>query len=224
MRGRLPLGDLPLILFMKVLALDASTHAGWFFLEGEPGDLKPKILDHGLIENEGTIKTFGDYPWSYVHAATNIANQLADLVTRFTPDVVVVEETNLGRARYSQKILEFIHLSLLCQIMAVKVIYISSSVWRQTIGLSLSREDKKNNNKIYRAKKFARETGFSLAESKTRLGLKGKGKINKKHVAVRYANELYPELKFKVKDNDRADALCLGLAYFRGAESCNGEW
>ncbi len=212
----------PVFHAMRVLSLDASTHAGWALLEGELGCVKPTIVAEGLIENDKPVQAFGPYPGNYLHAATSIANRLFDLVTEHKPDVVVIEETNLGKNRYAQKLLEFIHCSLLAQLTLEwvgKVVYLSSSSWRQALDLRLDSEQKKNNAKISKARKLVRETGISITAAKKQVGVKGK--ITKKHLAVNRVNEVY-DLKFKVKDNDRADAICLGMAYFAGATHADG--
>jgi Holliday junction resolvasome RuvABC endonuclease subunit len=206
---------------MRVLALDASTHAGWAVLHGEPGDVRPTLECEGLIENDKPVQAFGEYPWNYVKAAQSIADRLIEQVEFIRPDVVVIEETNLGKNRYAQKLLEFIHCSLLSKITSgqLKVIYLSSSSWRQALDLRLDSEQRKNNAKIAKAKKLARETGISIHAAKKKIGVKGK--INKKHLAVNRVNEVY-DLGFKVKDNDIADAICLALAYFVGATPADG--
>jgi Holliday junction resolvasome RuvABC endonuclease subunit len=207
---------------LRVLTLDASTHAGWALLEGELGNPKPQILAKGLIENDKPVQAFGAYPMNYLHAATGIANRLFGLVTEYKPDVVVIEETNLGKNRYTQKLLEFIHCSLLGQL-AVRyigrVVYLSSSTWRQALNLRLNLEQRKNNAKLAKAKKLASETGVAVHAAKKKLGVKGR--VTEKHLAVQYVNEVY-NLKLKVKDNDVADAICLGLAFFAGARPADG--
>jgi Holliday junction resolvasome RuvABC endonuclease subunit len=212
----------PVFYAMRILCLDASTHAGWSLMEGEPGCTKPTILGEGLIENDQPVQAFGAYPGNYIHAATSIANRLFDLVIKHRPDVVVIEETNLGKNRYAQKLLEFIHCSLVAQLVlgfVGEVVYLSSSSWRQALDLRLDSEQRRNNAKIAKARKLARETGISINAAKKKVGVKGK--ITKKHLAVNRVNEVY-SLGFKVKDNDRADAICLGLAYFVGAEAADG--
>jgi hypothetical protein len=207
---------------MRVLSLDASTHAGWSLFEDSLGVSKPKLLLNGLIENDQPVMRFGPYPGCYVHAATSIANRLFDLVTEHKPDVVVIEETNLGKNRYAQKLLEFIHCILVVQLVmgwTGQTVYLSSSSWRQALDLRMDSEQKKNNRKIAEAKKLAKETGMKIGEAKKKLGVKGK--ITKKHLAVNRVNEVY-DLGFKVKDNDRADAICLGMAYFVGAVPADG--
>jgi hypothetical protein len=48
-----------------------------------------------------------------------------------------------------------------------------------------------------------------------------KGKVTTKHLAVRLVNSVYG-LGLKQKDNNDADAICLGLAFFAGAQPCDG--
>jgi Holliday junction resolvasome RuvABC endonuclease subunit len=198
---------------MKVLGLDLSTKPGWAFKE----DDQPFVF--GAIKLDHPVISYGDYPWSYDKASEVMASMLFEIVLRFKPDVVVIEETNLGKSRYAQKTLEFIHKALLARLRDWngKVIYLSSSSWRQALGLQMSKEDKKNNAKLSKAKKLASESGMKL--DKKALGVRGK--INKKHLALRYVNETYG-LALKVKDNDAADAICLAAAYLKGAQLADG--
>jgi hypothetical protein len=196
---------------MKVLGLDISTKAGWALRE----DSQPPVF--GQIELEKTVHEYGKYPWSYVDAAAEMSELLYKKVVRSQADVVVIEETNLGRSRYAQKILEFTHCKLLQQIYGREVIYLSSSAWRQALGLVMSKEDKKANAKLSKAKKVAAEFGVKL--DKVALGIRGK--VNKKHLAIRYVNATYG-LNLKVKQNDAADAICLVDAYLKGAVHADG--
>lgn len=207
---------------MRVLALDASTHAGWALLEHQPGDLLPTLLDYGLIENEKGILEYGEYPWCYVKAASLIADSLFLKAQDLQHDVVVIEETNMGRARYTQKILEFIHcrlLSLIEPIPTKRVVYVNSSDWRKTLGIKLATAQKRNNARIAQAKRLARSGKMSLAAAKAKLGVKGR--ITKKHLAVDYVNSHF-KTDFKLKDNDIADAICLGTAFCLGTPLANG--
>lgn len=197
---------------MRILALDISTKAGWAFLHESDLQFGSLKLDHPVI-------AFGEYPWSYDKASEVMASQLHELVLRFEPHVVIIEETNLGKSRYAQKMLEFIHKAILTKLRDFpgKVIYLSTSSWRQALGLTMTKEDKKNNAKLSKAKKVAEELGVKL--DKKALGVRGK--INKKHLALRYVNENFG-LKLKVKDNDAADAICLVDAYLKGAIPADG--
>jgi Holliday junction resolvasome RuvABC endonuclease subunit len=139
------------------------------------------------------------------------------VVQETNPDIIVIEETNLGRNRYSQKILEFLHHDILLWLKCNKNIpvkYVSTSSWRKSLKLFLTKDDKKNNTKVNKANR----EGLSKKE----LGLSGK--ITQKHISVRFVNALF-KLEFKLKDNDIADAICLGWAYqtTNNILVCNGE-
>lgn len=211
---------------MKILCLDISTHAGYAVLETRDNDELPSLLEYGVRKTDKTVLEYGQYPFCYIAMAREMAGKFGQLVLDHLPDVIVIEETNLGKNRYSQKALEFCHcltLQLLqsetvfTQIPKVKVVYLSSSAWRAALGLQMSKEDKRNNAKLSKAKKKAADTGGKL--DKKSLGIKGK--VNKKHLAVRYVNSTY-NLNLKIKDNDVADAIALGLAYLKGALVCDG--
>lgn len=194
---------------MKLLALDLSTKSGYALFEDGV------LTGFGVLTAKKKVAEFGKYPFNYVIAADWMANKINDeLISKINPDVVVIEQTNSARNRFSQKILEFIHKSVLSllQNTNIKVYYISSSIWRRTLGLGATKEDKKNNSLINKAAK--------QGKSKKELGLKGK--ITPKHRAIRFVNETYNK-DFKMKDNDLVDAICLGEAFLRGATICNGK-
>lgn len=198
---------------MKILSFDISTKPGWAFKEDA------QLVAFDSMSLEQPILAYGEYPWSYDSASEVLALRLWEIVIRYQPDVIVIEETNLGKSRYAQKTLEFIHKAFLNKMRGWtgKIIYLSSSVWRQTLGLQMSKEDKKNNSKLGKANKVADQYGVKL--DKKKLGIRGK--VTKKHLAIRYVNETYG-LSLKVKDNDKADAICLADAYLKGAVACDG--
>lgn len=197
---------------MRVLALDIATTTGWALFEGPMGK-KPDLLKWGKVELADVLGYH--YPASFVVKARNMGSMLLALVVEQAPDMLVVEETNPGgrAGRYSQKLLEFIHCDLLKRLLECRetcrmpIEYVSSSEWRRVLNLRLSKADRKNNDKVSRAKR--------AGKSKKQLGLKGR--ITKKHLAVVRANEEYNLLLLK-KDDDVADALLLGTAWFMGAK------
>ena len=209
---------------LRVLALDISTNTGWALLEGSLG-VMPKIVKYGtVVKSLPNVRGYGDYPFSYIKIAREIAGQLYKLYTSDTaPDVVVIEETNKARARYTQKVLEYLHCVLVGMMYdqsltpegAAPIIYISSSAWRKACGIGMSKEDKAQNAKLNKAKRSA---GASKLDKKA-LGITGK--VTKKHLSVRKANELFA-LDFKMKDNDVAEAILLGVGFFLNAERCDG--
>lgn len=206
---------------MRILALDLSTSTGYCLGEGEMGCEKPLLLEQGAIQLEKTIVEYGKYPFCYYLAAQDMAERVFAIVKRLKPDRIVIEETNLGFSRYSQKALEMIHCLVLGKLQQMlgdyDVVYISSSTWRQKLGLQMTKEQKKANAKLAKATREAKAAGLKV--DKKKLGIVGK--VTQKHVAILHVNKLY-DLKLKMKDDDIADAMCLTLAGFLNATPCDG--
>lgn len=205
----------------RVLALDLSTKTGW----AELSSAQPNSVS---VEGYGRIvvpsfSTKGDYPWNYADGAGVVAEKIKDLIVTIGPEDldIAIEETNLGRSRYAQKALEFIHKETLRAIEELvprdRVKYISSSEWRSTLGLKLTPEDRAANKKLKEAVAVAAATGSKV--DKKALGVSGK--VSAKHLSVRWVNETFG-LDLKMKDNDAAEAICLGTALILGAKTCNG--
>ncbi|MDE2425744.1 MAG: hypothetical protein KGO96_07540 [Elusimicrobia bacterium] len=110
--------------------------------------------------------------------------------------------------------MSFLHIKIYEVLIKLKIDFylVSSSDWRKTLELRLSKDDKKNNKKVNEAKRSNK--------SKKELGLKGK--ITWKHLSVRMVNELFG-LNLRQKENDQSDAILLGLAYIKGAKICEGK-
>lgn len=197
--------------YNRVVALDISSKTGWAIFQGG------KLEKYGLFSLPKRIKEYGLYPESYILAAT----AMVDLIYTISVDkntVYVIEETNSSRSRYTQKILEYIHCLFLDRFFSTtdsnfpkEVIYISTSIWRKAVGVVMSKEDKKNNFKISKAKR----------EGKSKSDLGVKGKVTAKHLSVRHVNEKYG-LNLKLKNNNEADAIALGEAYLSGAVRADG--
>jgi len=183
---------------MRVLALDASTKCGWaLFVDGElkeSGALRPVFVE-GFNPNSPEVTRDPHYPYNTVYAAREVASLVRRLVWEKGPlDKLVCENTNKGKNRSTQRILEFIHYALLSLFEQRQDLfcYMDTSEWRKIVGLWMSKEDKKNNRQVSIGKK--------------------RGKITKKHLSVRMVNEKFNK-SLKLKDNDEADAILLGLAY-----------
>lgn len=192
---------------MRILSLDISSQTGFAFFESS------KHIDSGTIKMEETeissIKSL-PYPSSYIKRSERIADLLMEKVRAVSPETIVIEETNKGKARYTQKLLEFIHLQFLQKVTRelpqVRIVYLNTSQWRKTLNIKASKEDKKNNALVNKAK--------NGKQSKKDLGVKGK--ITTKHLAIRFVNQTLG-LDLKMKDNNTADAIALNLAYQMGA-------
>jgi hypothetical protein len=208
---------------VKLLSFDVSTKTGFAVINETQG--KVDLVERGLLKLPQKVSEYGSYPWSYLEAAQAMASMLMEKVYVVEADVLVIEETNLGRQRYTQKVLEFLHLALLLEINRMsnrpEVYYLSTSKWRSALGLSFNTADKRNNKLLRKAKDRAELVGTAakLAEEKKALGVKGK--VTPKHLAVRYVNDKFG-LALKIKDNDQADAICLIMGFLAGAEHCTG--
>lgn len=224
---------------MRILALDLSLHAGWAIFDYELNSTK--LLAFGTLHGDGLTK-FGPYPWNYyLCALAQIREIRRQLVDAHKPHVIVVEETNGSKSRYTQKLLEFLHFALLDGIADYyhvvedhcdkpAVVYVNTNDWRSNLGIWLSKEQKKSNQKLSKAKSGLKAdlgrapTPSELATLKKGLGIRGK--FNKKHAAIDYINgraDLGIGKVLKKKDNDAAEAICIGLAYLNDVPHCDGE-
>ena len=207
---------------MRILVFDISGSTGYAEFDSE-NPTKP--VDYGIIKLTQPAKKFAPHPWGYVVAALWLANKMVEMVKTRKPEVVVVEETNGARARFTQKFLEYCHFAFLYTLDRAaatwagipKVVYVNTSDWRRKMDVRLSDEDKRQNARLSRNKRKAADRGTKL--DKKALGIKGRVTI--KHVAIRRANELFG-FQLLAKDDDIADALLIGSAYIRGVEHCNG--
>lgn len=205
---------------MRVLALDISTSTGYAVLEStEP----TKPVAFGVITLDKRARDFAHHPWGYVFAAEELGSKLLAKVRQVAPDVVVVEETNGARQRFTQKLLEYCHHAFLVKMWlgqgvdTPKIVYLNTSDWRRTMDVKLTKEDKNQNAKLSRHKRKAADKGTKL--DKKALGIRGR--INIKHVAIRRANEIFGT-SFIAKDDDPADALLQALAFLRDCPPCTG--
>jgi Holliday junction resolvasome RuvABC endonuclease subunit len=202
----------------RVLALDISTCTGWsFFDEGQ-------LVAFGKVTLDKEIKEYGHYPWSFVLSTQELTTKIKGLFDKYDPDIVLIEETNKGRNRYSQKVLEFIHcnvLNVLRTRLTTVTKYINTSEWRKVAGVALTSADRAKNKLLAKERASAKRAGRKL--DKTAIGDGTiKGKLTTKHAAVRVMNSLY-RLTLKTTDNDIADSLGLATAYLRGCKYCNGK-
>lgn len=230
---------------MNILCLDLSTKTGWsVFIDG-------KLHDWGVISHSisGGYQE-GNYPINIVDAAQQIAIDVMTLTKSFRIDIVVTEETNLGKNRYSQKILEFIHC-VVCQMLyrsSIGIKYLDSSKWRKLLDLKLDSNQKVNNKKLKTDREMRKAEigrnweeenqqaieqdisglkprernkilkGYEVSKkqyiTKEMRKCKSRGKVTFKHLSVQYVNKKF-KLELKLKDNDIADSICLGVAYLK---------
>lgn len=171
---------------MKVLGLDMATKTGYAVV------VDGKLEQHGLIPNSNM-----EYPNDIANIrslkkAMDMAAKVLAKIQEVSPDLIIIEETNQGSFRSTQKLLEFIHAFVLFNILnngfSEKVNYVDTSKWRSVLQIRLSKDQKKHN--------------------KTVKDGKAKGKVTPKHLAVAWANATYG-LELLKKDHDIADAIAL---------------
>jgi hypothetical protein len=215
--------------FEKVLALDMSTKTGWSLFHNMMDDVGLQLIEYGQLEQIHTPK--GDYPGSFLVWADQVFEQVANLVDRVNPDVIVIEETSAGsKAIYTQKILEWIHY-LFAEFVVdrgTRIVYIMTEEWRRETGCSMSKEEKKRNAQVSKLKSKQRKeilADESLTKEerdallkKVRAKVDGKivGRTGRKHVNIRRANEVfgsYFKEPLRKRDEDLADSLMLGFCY-----------
>lgn len=161
----------------------------------------------------------GNYPSNYVVWAYECFKEIQDLIDKFKPDTIVIEETSKGsKNAMSQKILEWIHFLLAQYIRSnsAKSVYIMTEEWRREIGCKMSDQEKLRNKEVrdYKKsyeKKHGKKTTVAYDINGKRIGL-----IGRKHVNIRRVSEIFGDqlLKpLKRKDEDLADGLGLAACY-----------
>jgi len=190
---------------ITVLSLDLSTKTGYSVAHIK--DNKYELLASGTLPKIEKPKI--EYPMDYLQWSWECFREIEKLMKQFSPDKLVIEETSKGsKNNFSQKILEFIHLRVaeMISYTMTPAKYYRTEEWRRVCGCLMTTEEKKQ-NKTVRTKHGLGEKVVKDSDGK-RLG-----KVGKKHVNVRRVNELF-NLDLKLKDEDRADAILLGYAFF----------
>ena len=204
----------------RVLSLDISTKTGWSLQLSGQGDIS--------LEGYGQFKPISmpedvPYPESFVDWANKVFSGILDLINKMKPDVLVIEETASGsKSIYSQKILEYIHFLVASYIKQTKIkaVYIMTEQWRRETGCLMSKEESKKNKQVREYKK-KNATNIAYDEEGKRIGL-----VNRKHVNVRRANEVFGKflaVPLRKKDEDTADSLMLGYCYHVRKNRVSGE-
>lgn len=194
----------------RVLSLDISSKTGFALLLSGP--------DSYSLEAYGQVRKIAElgrssYPVSYLDWADACFAPILALIEEHKPDVLVIEETAGGsKSAYSQKILEWIHYLVARHIQETGITshYFMTEEWRRECGCLMTKEESKSNKT---RNKIRKESGAKLARDE-----KGKiiGKVTRKHVNVRRANEIFGKFlkePLRMREEDSADALNLSYAY-----------
>lgn len=193
----------------RILSLDMSTKTGWALMLSS---------DRGIeLHANGQIPAIheppGNYPSNYIDWAFMVFAKISEVIDLYAPDVLVIEETVAGSKEvYSQKILEWIHFLVAKFIKEtnIKVVYFLTGQWRSIVGSKMTKEESNHNKAV---KEYKKKHGTRVAKDENGKRI---GKLTKKHVNIRRANEVfgkYFKTPLRKKDEDTADALLLGYAY-----------
>ncbi len=204
----------------RILTLDISSKTGWASMISSDSGIK--------LEEYGTLPVIheppGKYPSNYVIWAYAVFEEIEKLINKYVPDVLAIEETVAGsKAVYSQKFLEWCHFLLAKYIKEsnVKAVYLLTGAWRSEVGAKMTKEESKHNKYVREYKK--------KNNTKVVRDINGKriGKLTKKHINIRRANEVFGaflKTPLRKKDEDTADSLLLGYAlHLRRLKTNNAE-
>ena len=138
----------------KILTLDMSTKTGWSHMISKDSGIE--LISYG--QYEPIPEPEGQYPENYVDWAHKVfEDQIIVLISRFSPDILVIEETCAGsKSVYSQKILEWIHflVAKFIKESRIKAIYLLTGAWRTEVGCKMTKEESSHNKKVREYKKL----------------------------------------------------------------------
>ena len=186
-----------------LISLDlSSTCTGWALFNFD----SVKLLDSGVIK--GSVA--GLSKMNALHAKLvrieKMAAAIRQVVAKYDPQIIVIEEIAGSKNRLSQKTLDFLHhmvLHFLCEWVVEDKIYFQdvggSEGWRTFLDIRLSNEDKKLNQK-------ARREG----RKKDVIGWKD---LSCRFVEKELGLKLNP--KRQKTDGDEADAICVGWSFLK---------
>ena len=192
----------------RILALDLSSKTGYASMLSS--DFGIELEEHGILDQ--IHEPEGSYPSNYVIWAHMVFNEIHKLIRKVEPDLLAIEETVAGsKAVYSQKFLEWTHFLLASFIKEsnIRAVYLLTGAWRSEVGAKMTKEESKHNKEV-RAYKKKHNTQVARDISGKRMG-----KLTKKHINIRRANEIFGKFlkePLRKKNEDEADALLLGYA------------
>jgi len=200
---------------LRFLALDISTKTGFAIFDNE------KLVQCGLIKLEkpshykADVKTFKDlpqdYPLGFMVSATELADECLKVYEENACELVVIEHTEKGRARLSQRLLEWINYEVANRFVEqrISIQYLFVSDWREATKCYLKHwpEYKMWNSKIGKLKKAAVPTksGAKIAKIDGKIVTK----VDQKKLSIIIANNAFG---LELKDDNIADAVNLGHA------------
>jgi Holliday junction resolvasome RuvABC endonuclease subunit len=161
----------------KVLSLDISSKTGWAYVHSTINGIE--LVASGVLPQ--IHEPEGYYPGNYVDWAYLVFDKILELINKYSPDCLVIEETVAGsKAVYSQKFLEWVHFLVAKFIKEsnIKAVYLLTGAWRSEVGAKMSKQESLHNKTV---KKYKQKNKTSIAydENGKRIG-----KLTKKHINI----------------------------------------
>lgn len=208
--------------YNRWISLDISTNTGFtIFAKNAAKDSNGYIIDsYGLINAKITdyksdIKKYSDfpdiYPVNFLYTSMVLAKEIRTLIREEKIEYVVIEHTEKGKQRLSQRTLEWFHFAICNMLLEIEVPfkYLLVSDWRKEVSCYIKcwPEYIAYNKQIKTAKKTAVPTkkGRILARIDGRVV----SKIDQKKLSIIIANQTYD---LNISDDNIADAINIGTA------------
>lgn len=199
----------------RYISLDLSTNTGYAIFEHESHAynlIKYGVFTKKVKNYKANIRSFkdftDDYPENYLITANTISAMCINIILVNEIDCVVIEHPEHGKQRMSQRLLEWVHLTLIQKLRKLQVPfkYILVKDWRQIVNCYIKNfpELHEQNKQI---RKIKNKTGKKIAT------IEGKriGCINQKKLSIIIANNTY---NLNIKNDNIADAINMGRAAY----------
>jgi len=206
--------------YNKWISLDISTNTGFAVFIADSTEKRYILDSYGLInakiiDYKSDIKKYTDFPDSYptnfLYTSMVLAREIRTLLIEEKADFVVLEHTEKGKQRLSQRTLEWYHYAICNMLLERKMPfkYLLVSDWRKEVNCYIKHwpEHIAYNKQIKAAKKIAKptKTGRILA----RIDGKVVSKVDQKKLSILIANQAYG---LDISDDNIADAINIGTA------------
>ncbi|MFW9951740.1 MAG: hypothetical protein ACFFKA_16615 [Candidatus Thorarchaeota archaeon] len=185
-----------------------------------PDQLSSERARKRALKKKRTIERYdpSNHPVDFIEFVDNyIQGLVQELIDRGWLDqlyYIVIEQTNKGRDRWKQKLLEWLHYKLCTSILFrgkitwkqnLKIAYIDTMEWRKILEIKVSTTQRRANKKIRKHNKEAKNN----PELKRMIGI-----TKNKDVAIEFCENKF-NLCMNKKDNNIADAICVGYAWLK---------
>lgn len=198
----------------KYISLDISTNTGYAIFEGSHL-LKYGIFTKKVVDYKADVRTYTDlpktYPYNFLDTVDYITYMCMKIIKMNNIEMVIIEHPEQGKQRLSQRLLEWIHLTLIRELKKSKISfkYILVSDWRKAVNCYIKHWPtlQEFNKQVRKAKANAIPTQKGIKVAK----IKGKrvSCIDQKKLSIILANDEY---NLDIKDDNIADAINIGRA------------